>query len=112
MPKKTDRKLLFSIAPNGDVYIHDVLKVDAFKSAQNLVGGDVESIMPRLTLPNVTIWANEEGRMRGLPLNEMASRLVGIVLVGTIVLEPTTKSAESAILSVLDAMPKETEVRL
>lgn len=68
-----------------------VLKTDGTEVALNLaeaqaaVGGYIE-LMPRSKQsPRLTAYANEEGRLIGLPVNIRASELLGYAVVGDVV---------------------------
>ena len=53
--------------------------------AQALVGGYVERVRSAAH-PSWQILVNEEGRMRGLPVNEEASKICGTMIVGDVVI--------------------------
>jgi hypothetical protein len=69
---------------------HEVIEDISLKTLQTKVGGWVQAIDLD---PQVTLWANEEGKLVGLPINEFATALweslFGIgtdIIVGDIVL--------------------------
>lgn len=57
--------------PNGDL-----------KTLQDAVGGYIEAVT---ITPNMTMFCNEEGLLRGLPLNIMATGMSGRHIVGDVV---------------------------
>lgn len=57
--------------PNGDL-----------KTLQDAVGGYIEAVT---ITPNMTLYCNEEGLLRGLPLNIMATGMSGRHIVGDVV---------------------------
>ena len=53
--------------------------------AQKAVGGYIEPMPTRLCrTPRLTVYANEEGRMQGLPVNRKATDLLGFTVVGDV----------------------------
>lgn len=67
------------IDPDGTVA--DVM-IDGLKAMQAAVGGYIEPI----TLPDGTMYVNEEGRLRSGEFNPVASKLYGGTLVGSVLL--------------------------
>ena len=57
----------------------------SLEEAQALVGGYVERVHSAAN-PTWQILVNEEGRMRGLPVNEEASQICGTMIVGDVVI--------------------------
>ena len=55
------------------------------KEAQAAVGGYVELMPKSERSPRLTVYANEEGRLNGLPTNVQASELLGYAIVGDVV---------------------------
>ncbi|MBR1525228.1 MAG: DUF3846 domain-containing protein [Prevotella sp.] len=51
------------------------------REMQNAVGGYIERVG---THQNKSVWANEEGRLKGLPVNEKASELCYREIVGDV----------------------------
>jgi hypothetical protein len=55
----------------------------SLEKVQKLVGGYIQEVYGGN--PDVQYWVNEEGLMRGLPLNEEASEILGQPIVGPLV---------------------------
>lgn len=70
------------IAPNAEKQITEVFRAD-LKNLQELVGGYIEPV--RLH-DNGVMLVDEDGLMKGLPLNPMASVIAGTKIVGTAVI--------------------------
>ena len=66
------------------------------KTLQEAVGGDIECWnLDVVGLPDIDLWLNEEGKIKGLPLNPFASLVSGIfqfnnVIVGNVILCSST----------------------
>lgn len=62
----------------------ELFRKPTLKEAQEVVGGYVELVHPKVS-PGYTLIVDEEGRMKGKPLNEMGCRLYGGDIVGDII---------------------------
>jgi len=73
------------LKPSGEIE-HVVIK-NSLNDFQTLVGGYIEVVSPKaLKLPNSFVMVvNEEGRLIGLPINPLASKIYGGTIVGTVV---------------------------
>lgn len=69
------------IPSSGDPYVKEV---SGLADYQAIVGGYIENI-PSAIHDRATIYANEDGRQKGLPFNLVASAVAGRTLVGTVV---------------------------
>jgi hypothetical protein len=67
------------IDPDGTV---TPVEVDGLESMQAVVGGDIEVI----SFHDGTMYVNEEGKIYGLPINPVASKLYGGYVVGSALL--------------------------
>lgn len=56
-----------------------------FREAQRIVGGYLE-LVPSRVYPHIVGLVDEDGRMKGLPRNVTASRLLGVDIVGPAVI--------------------------
>lgn len=70
----------------GDTTIHDPSRPPTIKEVQSWVGGWIEQIMPPWVSSGVQIYAHEEGRIHNMKINQRASEIVGMDLVGTVVI--------------------------
>jgi hypothetical protein len=61
--------------------------VYSLKQLQEAVGGYIE-VLPVHGQPNMIAVVNEEGRLRDLPVNPTASRIVGYEVVGDVAIIP------------------------
>lgn len=60
---------------------------------QGIVNGYIEAVW----LPeNAVMWVNEEGLLKGLPINTLASALAERVIVGNVVITSVTEEGETA----------------
>ncbi len=60
----------------------------SLETMQGVVGGLIEAIPRSYCPPPVKVaWANEEGMLLGLPINQIASTLFGITLFGDILMD-------------------------
>lgn len=60
------------IHPNGIIEKLPIDPTTELSQLQHTVGGYIEAVYPNRS---TTLWCNEDGRQRGLPINEVASRL-------------------------------------
>lgn len=60
-------------ALGGRVEAHDI----SLEAMQALVGGYVEAVDVTVAGHECTIWLNEEGKLRGMPPNALATQLAG-----------------------------------
>lgn len=96
--EKTDRfnacisGVLKCVADNGQLILNTNLEVRPLpdtdlKTMQNVVGGLIE-ITACLLFPHMELVVNEEGRVRGLPFNEIATIVAGQPIFGDAILLP------------------------
>ena len=69
------------IAPNEDRQVTDIFRAE-LKSLQDLVGGYIQAVQ---ILDGGVMLVDEDGLMKRLPLNPVASRIAGTQIVGTAV---------------------------
>jgi hypothetical protein len=60
-----------ALPPEGAVEVVNWDRQDELNYLQTYVGGYIEAV----TAGNVTFWINEEGKLRGLPINRRATAL-------------------------------------
>jgi len=63
------------------------------KRAKEIVGGWVERVCPKKT-PSVVFLCNEEGHLRGLPLNAQGMMLYGAPVAGDIIVMTRAEARE------------------
>ena len=77
---------------NGDSFVLGPANGREFtlKEVQAVVGGYIEAVsIPRSTR---TMWVNEEGLLKGLPLNEEASQLAKQRIVGDVLVSKESET--------------------
>src|SRR5262245_15557686 len=80
---------LLIIAPDGTVHKHEGGGQEPpLAVLQEAVDGYIELVWCR-TVPGVKMWVNEDGRLRGMTPNRIATRLasMGDTVVGTVAIE-------------------------
>lgn len=69
------------VRANGNIEVLETPKSDLLMTLQSLVGGLIESV-PMKYDPSHLVIANEEGRLKRLPWNKIASQLTRQEIVG------------------------------
>lgn len=69
-------------------------KKDRLATMQAHVGGLIEFVYARYNDKTVTLVVNEEGRLLGLPINQLASLIARQTLVGDVLLLTTREAAQ------------------
>ena len=87
-----DNKALV-IRADGTMVVIDMPAEDKLlEEMQSRVDGLIEAV--RLET-DVTMWVNEEGLIRGLPVNPLASALHGAVITGDVIITGTNDSGDT-----------------
>jgi len=61
-------------------------KEQSLEALQGIVGGWIEHVQLR---DGRSMWVNEEGLMKGLPVNVKASEMAGRMIVGSVAITPS-----------------------
>ena len=90
-------KAVITIKVDGTRSVESVETID-LDFLQEAVGGYIEAV--GLSSYEATMYVNEEGLIRGLPMNPLASEIAGQLLVGDVVIVgPTNEDGEDTGLS-------------
>jgi len=88
------QRVLYVVTVSGQIVEQRLPAKASLSTLQALVEGMIEPVKagPRAEagFAGCNVWANEEGLVRGLPFNPVASLLVQRPLVGNVVVEPRT----------------------